>query len=131
MQGPLQALLFKAEYIPYIIDGHKRVTIRNNPRTYVVGKPVMLCCHIANFCVMADVTESYYCPLRDVKIEDLRADGFTDAEHALEVLKGFYPDLTIQFPYVTVIKWDNVRGSMVPKKFKPTAKDLEDASVRS
>lgn len=113
VRRPLQALLIaQGNMVAEVISGQKRISIREGHRDYHAGKPVMLCCHIANWCLMADIVSVRHCTLEDVTDEEMRADGFDTRGVCLSCLQVYYPDITWESP-VTVITWDNVRGGML------------------
>lgn len=93
-------------------SGQKKITIRSGLRDYQVGDVTMLCCHIRNCAVMADIVGVYHGKLSTVPMEFIRADGFGDHENALQGMQRFYPDMTLESD-VTVVLWDNLRGKMV------------------
>jgi len=111
---PLTALLIAPDELirESILDGSKKISIRQGCRDYQVGDVLMLCCHIEPWCVMADVTDVKYSKLRDVTQEEYLADGFKDYSHMLEGMRRFYPDLN-QESLMTILRWDNVRGKLV------------------
>jgi len=90
----------------------KQITIREGWRDYQVGRPVMLCCQIEPWCVMADIVEVRHCILEAVTYEEMAADGFPTYVELLEGMRRFYTDMGLDSP-VTVIRWANVRGKMV------------------
>lgn len=96
-----------------ILDGRKKITIRDGYREgYNVGRPVMLCCQIDPWCVMADITKVRHCLLREVTEDECRAGGFSSREEFLTGMRQFYPEIKWNSA-VTVISWDNVRGKLV------------------
>ncbi|GMR19075.1 MAG: hypothetical protein BMS9Abin34_201 [Patescibacteria group bacterium] len=95
-----------------IIAGAKQITIREGWRSYQVGCPVVLCCPIEPWCVMADIVEVRHCTLAEVTREEMEADGFQTPAEMLTGMWHFYPDMYWNSP-VTVIRWENVRGKLV------------------
>lgn len=91
-----------------IMLGKKKVTIREGHRDYHVG-PVVLCCHIFPWAVMATIMEVRHTTLSEVTNLELWADGYGDHKEMLRDLKKFYPGLTMKSP-VTVISWDKLEG---------------------
>lgn len=114
MKVPLVALLFAKEHHEPIVRAEKKITIREGHRDYRADTPVVLCCHIASWAVMADITNVRHCLLQEVTEEEWRADGYDSQEHMLESLRSYYSDLTLSSP-VTIIQWENVRGGAVPQ----------------
>lgn len=113
---PLPALLFAPddETWDQLFSGRKEITLREGYRDYKVDKPVILCCHILGYAVMADVTSVRYCLLKEVTEDEYLADGFSSFKDMLEQMKQYYPDLTENSP-MTVVVWENVRGFLVDK----------------
>ena len=111
MKQPLYALLVAPDHRMRtdILYGGKSISIREGHRDYKPGHPVMLCCHIVPWAVMADITSVQHCTLREVTKEDYQAEGFHTQKDLLNGLKRFYPAMTLDSP-VTVICWTNVKG---------------------
>ncbi|MEA3249611.1 MAG: ASCH domain-containing protein [Patescibacteria group bacterium] len=116
MRHPLQALLIAPDPLmrEAVEDGRKRITLREGHRDYRPG-PVMLCCQIEPWCVMADIIEVRHCRLCDLTREELEADGFIDQWQMLKQMHRFYPDLDWDSP-VTIVRWENVRGKLVDER---------------
>lgn len=114
MKPPLVALLFAPEQKMWsnIINGSKQITIREGHRDYQVGQSVMLCCHLCNNVVMADIVSVRHCLLVNVTKKEYEADGFKSRSELLQGLRRFYPNLKMSSP-VTVIGWENARGVLV------------------
>ena len=113
MKPPLQALLIAPGdgMIADIITGSQNGSLREGHRDYKVGQPIILCCHLANFAVMADVTEVKHTVIKDLTTYDIYPAGFDCLEEILPRLRQFYPKLTANSP-ITVIRWVNVRGAI-------------------
>lgn len=114
MKTPLYALLIPPDenMRKTIIAGRKTITIREGHLDYREGRPVMLCCQIEPWCVMADITSVRHTTLNDVTREEYLADGFATQADLLDGLRRFYPAINGESP-VTVIRWENVRGRLV------------------
>jgi hypothetical protein len=114
LKDPLYALLIAPDegMRRAIITGDKAITIREGHRDYRAGRPVMLCCQLVPWAVMADIAAVRHTTVENVTREELAADGFADWEDMLAGLRRFYPSLTMASP-VTVIRWENVRGWLV------------------
>ncbi len=106
----LQALLIAPDHAmrTHILYGGKTITIREGHRDYKPG-PVMICCHIVPWAVLAEITNVRHCTLREVAEEEYQADDFLTQEDLLEGLQKFYPNMILDSP-VTVIRWKNVKG---------------------
>lgn len=97
-----------------IMLGEKNITIREGHRDYRVG-PVMICCHIMPWAVMATITSVRYTQVDEVTDKELKDDGYLDHKDMLCGLKEFYPGLTMSSP-VTVISWGDVIGALTEEK---------------
>lgn len=115
MKQPLYALLIAPipEMRQAILDGRKKITIREGHRDYRNGK-AMLCCHLEPWAVMAEITNVRHTTLREVTEEEYVADGFESQDDLLLGMQRFYPNMTTDSP-VTVIRWDNLEGALTEK----------------
>lgn len=115
MKQPLYAILIAPieEMRARVLDGRKKITIREGHRDYKPGK-VILCCHLEPWAVSADIVSVRHTTLGEVTDEEYESDGFADRENMLAVMRRFYPNITSDSP-VTVIRWENVEGKLVPK----------------
>ena len=113
MEPALQALLFAPDVALWsdVILKNGTVTIRVGHRDYRVGKPVMLCCHIASACVMAEVTEVTHCLLAEVPELKLRRAGYADRDDLLDGMRRFYPKIA-PHDEVTIIAFANLKGTL-------------------
>lgn len=115
MKQPLYAILIAPikEMRARVLDGRKKITIREGHRDYKRGK-VMLCCHLEPWAVSAEITGVRHTTLREVTEAEYEADDFMSCEDMLAGMRRFYPNMTLDSP-VTVIWWDNVEGKLVGK----------------
>lgn len=113
MKRPLQALLIAPDkgMRAAIINGRKTGTVRNGLRDYEHG-PVMLCCHLDPWAVMADIIRVFQTVLVNLSQAQVEADGFDSLEALLADLRKYYPEMQLNSP-VTFIEWANVRGFLV------------------
>src|SRR3989344_3829301 len=113
MKQPLYALLIAPDHRmrTSIVYGDKTITIREGHRDYRPG-PVMICCHLVPWAVMADITNVRHCTLREVTQEEYESDGFHSKNHLLSGMRGFYPNMTLDSP-VTIIRWEKALGFLV------------------
>ncbi len=118
LKQPLYALLVSPndEERKSIIDGKVTATVREDWRDYQPG-PVMLCCHIKPWAVMADIMLIRHCELWGVTKDEFLASGFKTRPEFIRKLKARYPEIKPN-SLVTVIKWNRVRGFLV-KKTRP------------
>lgn len=107
LRRPLQALLFTREHHGNILSKKKKSTVREGYRDYKTGKPVLLCCHINTFCIMATITKVKHCKVYELLIDEVRQEGFPDDKELLENLQKYYPDLQLTSE-ITYIEWDNI-----------------------
>ena len=110
MKRALQAILIAPDPSVRlnIMLGKKNITIREGHRDYTVG-PVMICCHLVPWAVMATITDVRHTTLSEVTAEELWADGYESHVRMLEDLKRFYPNIAMDSP-VTVVCWDKLEG---------------------
>lgn len=115
---PLYALLIAPDHETRrsILYGGKCISIREGNRDYRPG-PVMICCHLEPWAVMADITSVRHCALAEVTEEEYEADGFWSHDELLAGLRQYYPNINLDSP-VTVIRWNNVRGWLVDNKIE-------------
>lgn len=113
LKYPLQALLIAPDHGARvaILYGDKLITIREGWRDYRPG-PVMLCCHVVPWAVLAEITSVRHCILREVTEEEWKNDGFFSQDGLLRGLQRFYSHMTLDSP-VTVIRWQNAQGFLV------------------
>lgn len=113
MKQPMSALLIAPDHMmrTSVVYGRKTITIREDHRDYRPG-PVMLCCHLVPWAVMADITDVRHCTLREVTHEEYEDDGFHSQDDLLQGMQRFYPNMTPDSP-VTVIRWEKTRGFLV------------------
>lgn len=101
----LQALLFAGEQsMADVILGNKSVTIREGHRDYTEG-PVMLGCHILNWCRLGEIIEVVHTKVKDVHLIDIVNDGCNNTNELLEKLRKYYPHMTMDSD-VTVVRFN-------------------------
>jgi len=86
------------------LDYGKEVTIRKGRRNILLGNLIFENID-TNEQAHVWVNNVMYCRLKDVPLELLEYDGFSDVENALECMKDFYPDMTYETE-VTVVKFN-------------------------
>jgi hypothetical protein len=95
-----------------ILEGRLKISIREGYREgYDPGRPVMLCCQIDPWCVMAKITASRHCLLSEVTEEEYRDHGFANREDLLAGMRRFYPEMGWDNA-VTIVRWDSVQGKL-------------------
>ncbi|HTK59990.1 MAG TPA: ASCH domain-containing protein [Candidatus Baltobacteraceae bacterium] len=116
LQPALQALLVAPNVGLWsdIILGRQTGSIRTGHRDHRPGT-VMLCCHIASACLMADIVEVRHTRLKDIFGREAIAAGFTAPAKLLEGMRQHYPDLAWESE-VTFIRWENLRGTLAERR---------------
>lgn len=115
MKPALQALLIAPDHQMRvdILNGVKAISIIENHCDYKPG-PVILCCHLVPWSVMAEITSVRHCLLKEVTKEEYEDNDFHSQEGLLSGLRRFYKGITSDSP-VTVIRWKNVQGFLGEK----------------
>ena len=114
MKQAMQALLIAPDAAMRrdIVDGEKCITIREGHRDYRLG-PVMLCCHLEPWAVMADIISVRHTTFGGLRMDEIHDDGCAKQQDLFDLLLRFYPELKPHSD-VTVIRWEKVRGALVP-----------------
>lgn len=100
-----------------ILSGEMTLTVRKGYRDYRKG-PVMLCCHVEPWAVMATIVEVRHCLLHQVTDEEVRATGINGGITDLWTkLRRFHPEMTLLDP-VTVARWNNLKGKLAEEARK-------------
>lgn len=97
-----------------ILLGDIFLTVREGHRDYKTG-PVMICCHLVPWAIMATITGVRHTIVQEVTEEELKAGGFASHEEMLNDLRKYYSNLTMESP-VTVISWGNITGALAEKE---------------
>lgn len=101
----LQALLIAGTKMrDEVLDGLKKITIREGHRNYTLG-PVMIGCHLLSWATLRTITKIQWKLLKEVTEAEMKADGFKTLKGMITGLKQFYPDITAESP-VTIIEWE-------------------------
>ena len=104
MESPLQAILIAGETSrDAVIQGHRNATIRFGFRAYKHG-PVLIGCHVLNWCVLKQIIDVQHFLLKDVPHDALKKLGYANAQAAQKDLQNYYPTITINAE-VTVVEW--------------------------
>lgn len=114
MKQPLYALLIApdSKMRQAILDGTKKISIREGHRDYKVGGKIMLCCHLEPWAVMADIIDIRHCVLWQVTEKEWKEDGYGSQALMWSGLRKFYPNIKMTSE-ITVIRWDNISGALV------------------
>ena len=113
MQPALMALLYAPDIGLWsdVVSGKVTATVREGHRDYRPG-PVMLCCHLASACVMAEIAEVVHTTLGQVPDMKRRRSGYATETAMIDGLRRFYPLIGALSP-VTVITYAKVSGTLV------------------
>lgn len=104
MDTPLQAILIAGETSrDDVIQGHATATIRCGFRAYKNG-PVMIGCHILNWCVLKKIIDVQHFLLKDVPLDCLKKLKYTNTLDIFNTLHKFYPSITVDSE-VTFVEW--------------------------
>jgi hypothetical protein len=95
-----------------ILDGTKRVSIREGHRDYRPGDRLMICCHVESWAVMSDIESVRHTSVEYVRCEEYISAGYRTREEMFQGLRKFYPRICWGSP-VTVIWWGAVTGKLV------------------
>ena len=99
----MQKLVMADDLMPSVLDGTKRITIRNGHRDIVEGD-----CEIVNVSQTQRKVVRVNSVLKtlagEISLKDLKSDGFRNRKHFIEGMRRFYPDFAPENP-ATVIKW--------------------------
>jgi len=86
-----------------VLNGTKRITIREGHRDYRKGK-VLIGCHILNWVTMEEITEVIYTNVKCVSKQEYIDDGFKSRKDMLVGLQKFYPGMSMKSD-VTIVRW--------------------------
>lgn len=107
MKRALQAILIAGEQAKNdVLNGTKIITIREGHRDYTNG-PVLIGCHILNWATMKNIVRVELTTLKNVSLDDIMKDGFVDHNNALNQLRKFYPNMTMDSE-VSVVEWGRI-----------------------
>jgi hypothetical protein len=111
----LQALLIAGTKMrDEVLDGLKKITIREGHRNYTLG-PVMIGCHLLSWATLRTITKIQWKLLKEVTDEEMFADGFISQDDMMAGLRQFYPNIGLDSP-VTVVEWEYQNTSLVDKQ---------------
>lgn len=100
----MERINFDAEFVPAILSGAKKTTIRKGIRSYPVGKVVELTVDSKPF-AMAKVRKVVVKRVSELGDEDAIADGFSGKEELIRALKKIYGDIS-DSDFVTVVHFE-------------------------
>lgn len=100
----MERINFDAEFVPIILNGAKKTTIRRGIRSYPVGKVVELTVDSKPF-AMAKVKKVVVKRISELSDEDAVADGFSGKEELIKALKKIYGEIN-DSDFVTVVHFE-------------------------
>ena len=111
----MKTLSFKREYIPLLLSGEKRSTVRRLYRKYRVGEEVLLTAGKGDFKAIARIRRIVVKKLGDLSEEDISKEGVKDKESLVKTLKKYYRNRVdegtrIQILYFDILKYLHGEG---------------------
>jgi len=95
---------FDPEFVPLIVAGNKRTTIRKGIKSYPVGKVVELTAESKQF-AMARVKKVVVKRVSELSEEDAKIDGFESKERLLKALRKIYGEIN-ESEFVTIVHFE-------------------------
>ncbi|MCQ4153820.1 MAG: ASCH domain-containing protein [Archaeoglobi archaeon] len=95
---------FDLEFVPLIIAGTKKTTIRKGIKSYPVGRIVELTADSKRF-AMARVKKVVVKRVSELSEEDAKTDGFESREELLRTLKRIYGEIN-ESEFVTIVHFE-------------------------
>ncbi|MEM0203591.1 MAG: ASCH domain-containing protein [Archaeoglobaceae archaeon] len=102
----MERINFDIEFVPTILSGAKKTTIRRGIRSYPVGKIVELTVDSKPF-AMAKVKKVVVKRVSELSDEDAIADGFAGKEELIRALKKIYGEIS-DSEFVTIVHFELV-----------------------
>lgn len=102
----MERINFDPEFVPLILSGKKRTTIRRGIKSYPVGSLVELTVERQHF-AFAKVRKVVVKRLLEISEEDARADGFESKEELIGKLRKIYGEID-EKEFVTVVHFELV-----------------------
>lgn len=100
----MERINFDAEFVPAILSGAKKTTIRKGIRSYPVGRVVELTVDSKPF-AMAKVKKVVVKRISELNDEDAISDGFFGKEELIRALKKIYGEIN-DSDFVTVVHFE-------------------------
>jgi hypothetical protein len=97
----MMALPIDEEWIPLVISGKKRSTIRSGQRKVKLGPNELVSKYQS---IPITIDNLRYCTVNTLTVSDALDDGFSSLTDLLSALQKYYPNLTGQLP-LTIIKF--------------------------
>ncbi|MEM0215580.1 MAG: ASCH domain-containing protein [Archaeoglobaceae archaeon] len=100
----MEKINFDSEFIPLILNGTKRTTIRKGIRSYPVGKIVELTVNNEPV-ALAKVKKVVVKRTSELNDEDAKVDGFENKEELINTLKRIYGEIN-DSDFVTIVHFE-------------------------
>lgn len=100
----MERINFDEEFVPAILSGAKRTTIRKGIRSYPVGKVVELTVNSKPF-AMAKVKKVVVKRVSELSDEDAIVDGFCGKDELLKALKKIYGEIS-DSEFVSIVHFE-------------------------
>lgn len=100
----MERINFDAEFVPSILSGAKKTTIRKGIRSYPVGKAVELTVNSKPFAI-AKVRKVVVKRVSEISDEDAVVDGFSGREELIKALKKIYGEIN-ESDFVTIVHFE-------------------------
>lgn len=95
---------FDPEFVPLIVSGSKKTTVRKGIKSYPVGRVVELTAENRQF-ALAKVKKVVVKRTSELTDEDAKVDGFENKEELVKALKKIYGDIS-DSEFVTVVHFE-------------------------
>ncbi|MCC6028240.1 MAG: ASCH domain-containing protein [Archaeoglobi archaeon] len=100
----MERINFDPEFVPVILEGSKKTTIRKGIRSYPVGKAVELTVDNKPF-ALAKIKKVVVKRISELSDEDARSDGFSNREELLNALRRIYGEVS-DSEFVTIVHFE-------------------------
>jgi len=104
----MEKINFDPEFVPLIISGSKKTTIRKGIKSYPVGKVVELTSDSKQF-AMAKVRKVVVKRVSELSEEDAKIDGFDSREDLIKALRRIYGDIN-DSEFVTIVHFEVLKS---------------------
>ncbi|MET1123634.1 MAG: ASCH domain-containing protein [Archaeoglobaceae archaeon] len=104
----MERINFDPEYVPLILEGRKRTTVRKGIKSYPVGRIVELTVENSRVFALARVNKVVVKRVSELSDEDARLDGFESREELIRALRRIYGEVK-DGDFVTVVHFEVVK----------------------
>lgn len=95
---------FDPEFVPLIVNGRKRTTVRKGIKSYPVGRLVELTAENRQF-ALAKVKKVVVKRTSELNDEDAKIDGFESKDELIKALKRIYGEIS-DSEFVTIVHFE-------------------------